>query len=498
MNSKDLLELQTKRGARTGEVSDKNKRTLDEVVDNCRNQLELRSSEYRDLKPSEKVSAIKSIILDYVMTEKPLVEGFVSNDNVPDTVKLAGELIEAITGYDFLTQAMEDESINEIRANGKWIKIEQHGKIKDLTDKDGNILSFESPTQQEIIMKKLMGNVRCTPANALANAQTIEGYRIATVHKSALSRDPKNPDEDLYNAFVLRKFKDVKYSLGEIVQKGTMSDDMARLLVCAALGGATVVTVGPTSSGKTTTNNAYLNSIPEDLRTIIIQNPSEIDARKRDETGRIVNDILHIEAVSKENPKPSDPTPENCMDQSLRLSPSFFCFGELRSDVEFTYAMKMLLAGHPMNATYHAFSAENALRRFMIAYSSSSGLPADLALMTITEHIDFVIYQKLMRDGSRKVIDISEVIGVDPENRMKPITKSIFRFKKTDVKYDEMGRVEKIIGHHERVGAISQRTIDKFDLEAIKREKYDFLTKEPSVGKRECTYNGTDIEKYGE
>lgn len=79
-----------------------------------------------------------------------------------------------------------------------------------------------------------------------------------------------------------------------------------------------------------------------------MQNPSEIDLRAKDDTGRVYNDIIHLEAREIDNPSPTDPTMANMMDITLRLSPVLVILGEIRTDQEYAQAMKILLAGHPL------------------------------------------------------------------------------------------------------------------------------------------------------
>jgi type II secretion system protein E len=488
MDIKQLLQMQTERGAKISGVSERNKTTIQEVISKCRKVLEERSDRYRDLSVDEKKSIIKQIIIDFVMSEKPLVDGYISGDNVPDTIKLTDKLVEAITNYDFLTEAMNDDSVNEIRANGKYIKIEKNGKIMDLQDENGNMLYFHDPEQQEIIMKKMLGDVRCTPAHAICEATTIEGYRMQAIHSSALGVDPKDPYGERYSAFVLRKFKDERPELKDIVKFKTMSDDMARALKIFARGYTTVLTVGPTSSGKTTTNTAFVNAI-EDMRVIFIQNPSEIDGRQRDEMGRVTNDVLHLEAHEVTDPKPCDPTAVNLMDASLRLSPRYIVFGEWRTNQEFEYGMKLLLAGHPVNATYHSESVIKAFRRFLTAYTASSGESPELAAQTLADNIDIIVVQRFMNDGSRKVLEIAEITGVDPEQKTKPIVNSLYKFIPGDPTYDEKGKLVSINGTHKRVGCISKALEERFALAGLKKSDYSFLTQDLKLDK-EQTYVG--------
>lgn len=497
MNAKDLLELQTQRGAKIAAGGDTTTRTLEAVTNDCRKMIEEQSDKYRDLNPVDKKDVIKQIIIDFVMNTKPLVKGYIDGENKPDTLKIVDKLVEDITDYGILSQAMMDDSVYEIRCNGKELKVEIKGHVQDLTDKDGNIVSFSSPEQQEVIMRKLLGDVRLTPKDALVNGRTIEGYRIAAIHSSAISPDPNDPVGDKYHAFVLRKFRKTKMNLGDIVQKRTLSDNMARFLALCTAGGLTFFTVGPTASGKTTTNNAILQSVPSTTRTVLIQNPSEIDLRFKDATGRVYNDVLHLEAIDKENATTKDPTMENCMDHTLRLSPSFVCFGEIRTNKEFKQCMKIMQAGHPVNTTFHAESSHGAIKRFLTAYLAESGNePSHLALSTVVDLVNVIIVQKIMRDGNRRIIQISEVVGVDPNNREEPLLNDLYVYDiDKDPEYDDAGNIVAIHGTHRRVGKLSQRTIRKFQLEGVAQRRYDFLLSDPDKSEVEV-YTGKNIDRY--
>lgn len=498
MTSKELLELQTQRGAKILAGGDTTTKSLEVVTNECRKAIEENSEKYRKLGVLEKKEAIKQIIIDFVMNNKPLVKGFIDGENKPDTLKLVDKLVEDITDYGILASAMIDEDVFEIRCNGKEIKVEIKGHVKDLLDKEGNIVSFSSPEQQEIILRKLLGDVRLTPKDALVNGRTLEGYRIAAIHSSAISPDPNNPTGDAYHAFVLRKFRKSKMDLGQIVVEKTLSDNMARTLALCPAGGLTFFTVGPTASGKTTTNNAILQAVPATTRTVLIQNPSEIDLRFKDDSGRVYNDVLHLEASEKENPTPNDATMANCMDHTLRLSPTFVCFGELRTNKEFKQAMKIMQAGHPINTTFHAETARGAIKRFLTAYLAESGNePSHLALSTIVELVNIIIVQKIMRDGKRRVIQISEVIGVNENNRDEPVINDLYIFDiNREPEYDAAGNVVKINGEHKRVGKLSERTIRRLQLEGVAKSRYDFLVKDVNPSEVE-TYTGKNINRYG-
>lgn len=498
MTPERILQIQSSRGAKAvgREVQHK---SIELVISDCRKYIQDKSDSYRELEPELKRGVIKELIISYVMGNPVVVEGYTEADGSPDTNRLVDKLVEEITDYGILTNAMINPDIYEIRCNGKEIKVEVKGRIVDLLDKDGNIVSFDSVEQQDIVLRKTLGDVRLTPKDALVNARTIEGYRIAAVHSSAISRDPDNPSGDAYHAFVLRKFRKIKMSLADIVQQGTMSDNMGKLLSLMA-GGFTFFTVGPTASGKTTTNNAILQEVPDDIRTLLIQNPSEIDLLRKDSSGRVINDVLHLEAKDMEHPTPNDPTMVNELDHALRLSPTFVCLGEIRTDAEFTQGMKILLAGHSMNTTYHAASGYGAVSRYLSAYLGGSGnKPAYLALQDLTSYVDFVIVQRFLRDGRRKIVEISEVVGIDPDNEMKPLLNTIYKFKfGPNSEYGSDGKVKRIDGQHIRVGKLSERAVDKLYESGVPRERYEFLLKDVDLDNPEVeTYTGQGVGSTG-
>lgn len=498
MESSRLAAIQSNRGAGTGTAEPTEKGSLEAYLSRCREYIKKSAEVYRNLAGDAKKQKLTELISKFVLANQNyMIDGYMSESNKLETTKVIDKLVSEIIDYSILTVAMEDPDVFEIRANGKEIKVEKHGRVVDLTDAQGNIVSFESVEQQEIIMRKLLGDTRLTPKNALVNARTIEGFRIAAVHSSAMSPDPQDPTAPLYNSFVLRKFKKSKMGLPEIVKYKTLSDNMARLLSLLPKGGLTWFTVGPTASGKTTTNNAILQEVPATTRTVLVQNPSEIDLRFKDAKGRVYNDVLHLEGRDIENPEPTDPTMQNIMTHVLRLSPTFVCFGELRTNMEFKLGLQIMQAGHPVNSTFHAETSDGAIRRFLTAYLAESGNePSDLALMTLTSLVRIIVVQKILRDGTRKIIQISEVVGVDPDNPNKAAINDLYKFVITHTEYDEQGMVKSINGYHKRVGKLSEGIIDKLKLEGCNESQYDFIVKDPDPEEVE-EYTGLNINSYG-
>lgn len=499
LNREKLLHLQSKRGSRV--ISDDIiQRDLRWAVEACREFIRNNADEYRNLDGDKKREVIIQKIVEYVMRESPMVEGFVDSDNKIDSNGLVEELVKEITDYGILTEAMVDERVNEIRINGKEIKIEYNNKIVDLTENfgscGGNVITFTSREQQDIIFRKIMGDTRLNPKYSRATGRTVEGYRYEALHSSILSVDPHDPNGEAYNAMVLRKFKKDKMTLINLIENGTISDDMAKFFRVMVRGGFTFLTVGPTSSGKTTTNNAILQEIPDDIRSVFAQNPSEIDARKRDRlTNRVLNDQLYIEVREVENPTPYDPTMGNMLAAILRLSPDFVTVGEYRKPAEFRMGTEINLAGHPVNGTFHAQDAREAIVRYVQAYmSGSTGESERIVAQTVARMIDFIVVQRKMDDGTRKVVQIAEVLGFNSDTEEADI-RDIFTFDKTgEHEYDEeTDSVTRIVGEHRRVGTISKESLKKLTLKGVRTEMYQFLAVEPDKDESgEAKFN----EKY--
>lgn len=462
MNSQDLMELSRRGSGALASQSQEDGRSIETIVSDLRVYLGQLSNRM------DTQDKIKHEIVNWVQNTRPNAVGFTN-------ASLIDRLTDEICNYGILTFAMEDPDVFEIRCNGRELLVEKDGRVQPYRDPTGKTLFFQTVEEQEVIMRKLLGDVRLTPKDQLVSGRTIEGYRIAANHYTAMSEDPDNPTAPKFNSFVLRKFKKSKMGVDDIVEKGTMTSEMGALLKLLTKGGLTFLTVGPTASGKTTTNNAILKSVPPTTRTVLVQNPSEIDIRQKDQNGLVTNDCLHLEAHEAENPLSTTATMENVMNQVLRLSPTFVCFGEIRTDGEFQQAMKIMQAGHPINATFHAKTVEGAVWRFVVAYMSASGNNnVALALQQICSLVQVVIVQKIMRDGTRKIIEIGEITGSQGE---KPLINLLYKFEThpKDNEYDDKGEVTKIAGDHKRVGYLSTSTIDILKLEGVPYDEYSIF-----------------------
>ncbi len=417
----------------------------------------------RENDPVKKKEMTIHYINEFVDDKKPTVEGY------EDLFIIKQALIDEITHYGPITKAMEDPSIDEIRANGiDQIFVETGGKTILLNSQ------FTDREHMERIVSKLIGvsKVRLTPKIPMVNARTIEGYRVNATHA----------DISPYNqpAFVIRKFSKKTITPEKMMVSQSFSKNMYKLLSLIPKSDLSWITVGPTGSGKTTLNEILIREINPLSRIITIENPSELRLIRRennDINGKVINDVLQYESVSEDDDS-SPATMENLLINAMRQSPHWIGPGELRTPGEFATALRAAQTGHYFFTTLHAEGDKEAIYRFLTAYLMVSNEPAELALRNICSAVKFVIFQEKLADGTRKVTSVSEILGSEG---LEPIINQIYKFECEDVVEDEKThKIIKIIGTHKRVGYLSERSQQQMLKAGIKKRRFEFLTIPPS------------------
>lgn len=445
--------------------------SFDEALELCQKYItKITTHAYRrENDPVRKREMTKAYINEFVDAQKPSVEGFY------DLAELKNALTNEITHYGPITKAMEDPSIDEIRANGPdQIFVESGGRSlqwdQHFTDRD----------HMERIIAKLIGisKVRLIPKIPMVNARTIEGYRVNATHAEISPYDQP--------AFVIRKFSKKSIVPKMLIKNKSFSSNMYKLLSLIPKSDLSWITVGPTGSGKTTLNEILVKEINPLSRIITIENPSEMRLIRREdnsEHGRVLNDVLQYESVPDDDDS-SPATMENLLINAMRQSPHWIGPGELRTPGEFATALRAAQTGHYFFSTLHAEGDKEAIFRFLTAYLMASNEPAELALRNICSAVKFVIFQEKLADGTRKVTSISEILGSDGLN---PLINQIYRFDCDDV-IEEMiegKKTLKIVGRHLRVGKISENLQQLMLKAGIKRSRFEFFTKDPLEGETE-------------
>lgn len=450
------------------------------------NSTELYDNMRDDMTHEDRKRILIEYIREYLLKFKPIVAEYVQDGQMNYSM-LEARLIDEITNHGILTEAMTDDSITEIRINdgatpgGIW--VEKGGRAQPLTDSlTGQPVYFKSQEEVSKFINNLLkySKVTMSTSDALVNGTTIEGYRIAASDSYASARTKASHSKS--PTCVIRKFSSKKYKLQDLVRFNTISTDMAKFMALMPKIDLTAAVVGSTGSGKTITLQAILEETPLNKRILLIQNPAEIDMTTVDENGNIIRDVVSWEAKDLKGEfakKSSSPTYSHLMDHSLRYTPHVFVFGELRNDEEFYLSMKAANSGHHFYTTFHAENAKKAINRYVSAVMAGSGSASkDLVMETVCNNIRFIISQRRLSDGTRKVIAIDEICGVKVENGITlPVINPIFRFIPDPNGKDEKGRIR---GVHAQVGTVSESTQEHLLLSGASKSDIEIVTRKAS------------------
>lgn len=445
------------------------------ISDNSQESESLTSADDQRRRTAE----INQLIVMYVDKNRPTVIGFI-NDNKMDYDALKSKLREDITMFGVITSAYRDPDVTEIRINDKdTIWVEKGGVARILVDEvTGERARFKDVTDCMKIIQKLLrhSKAKFSSEDTIANAITIEGFRVAAVHpaavaseKGAYSSRPKSP------ACVIRKFSENKLTLKDLVKFNSMTSELANTFALLPKADTTMIVVGATGSGKTVLVQIILNRVPRHMRLYVVENPSELNAKLYDANGDITNDVVQFEAAAIEKDTSNYHTFLNLMIMALRMSPHYFCFGEIRSDPEFNYALVAANTGHKFVTTFHSPSDHGAVNRIINAVIGvNPGLPLPVVTEIVCSNIDFVISQQKLWDGSRKVLRLSQIDGVEYVHGIcKAKIIPIFEFRPDEKKPGDT----KIHGAHYQVGEFSERMINILKMSAITAEEYQLITK---------------------
>lgn len=436
---------------------------------------------------SELTDYNRNAITSYISDKKPFVVGYIHGGKA-ELNRLAADLIDDITNMGPITHALADPDILEIQINDyKTIFVEHRTQgsihLRDIIT--GDYVKFNSPEEALNICNKLLrlSNVALSREGALQGGITQENYRVAGIHlscaapdKGAFKHSRKSP------AAVIRKFNDTPYELADLIGFKSMSVEAARYLTRLPKAGMTIVVAGATGSGKTVLLQAIAAQRPSTMRTMAVEDQSELGLHKRNKDGIDMTNTIQIEArPDMADAAGSYPSFKNIIIQMLRMTPELFILGEIRTNEVINQAMIAANTGHTFQTTIHAGSVEATITRIANAVVSVvPGIPYDVILEEVCTNIPFIISQQKIGDNSRKLLEIAEICGITHKNgRVVPVINTIFKYIGDGNGIDQNGKLH---GMHYQVGRISDRMNEKLALKALTREDLDILRSGPAEG----------------
>lgn len=464
-------------------------RCLDAAYNFINKSIDANRDSVSKMTTGELKSYTAKLISDYVASKQPLVRGFIK-DNKAEFLRLIKVLQEDITDWGPLSSAMTDESITELQINDYMtIFAEQSGETRLLTDKlTGKPVTFKSAEDALKICNKLLkfSEVSLSRTMAIQGGMTIEGYRVAAVDPSATA--PDKGEFALKNkspACVIRKFSKNKLNLNNLIAFHSMTTEIAEFVRRIPQASLTTVVAGATGSGKTVFLQAFTDERPKEKRTFIIEDQSELNARQRGADGIDQSNTVQFEArpapPNTQSVAQSYPTFENLIIQALRMSPRLFILGEIRTNSVINQAVTAANTGHPFYTTIHAEDVEDTVTRIAMAVAAETpSIPYDVILDIVCKNITFIISQQKLDDGSRKMLQLAEILGTKVvDGRLRPNINMIFEFRGDGQGIHEDGKLH---GDYYQVGCISDTLKKKLALKKLTKKDLDILCSGPKPG----------------
>ncbi|MFQ5958235.1 MAG: CpaF family protein [Alphaproteobacteria bacterium] len=351
-----------------------------------------------------------------------IITGVMEKDQTPVSGPEQGQLIEMLVhdllGFGPLEPLLADESISDIMVNGHdKVWIERKGKL-ELTD-----VTFNSNKHLLNVITRIVSRVnrRVDESSPMVDARLPDGSRINVVIPPLSYHFP---------SISIRKFADSRITLDDMVNKGSLSEEMAAVLKIIAKFRLNILISGGTGVGKTTLLNALSHYISPRERIVTIEDTAELQLHQPN--------VVSLESRPPNLEDVGAVTIGDLLINALRMRPDRILVGEVRG-AEAADMLQAMNTGHDGSiGTIHANSTRDALLRFenMICLSNRYR-PGRVTRQQIMSALDIVVQMSRMSDGVRRVTCISEVVGIEDE---VVITQDLYRFNLSSESAD--GRIK--------------------------------------------------------
>lgn len=323
--------------------------------------------------------------------------------------RLVRRVFDSFRGLDVLQPLVDNPTITEIMINSHQdIFIEQDGEVKKLG------LQFESQSRLEDIIQSIVGTVNrvVNESTPIVDARLKDGSRVNIVLPPIALNGP---------TMTIRKFPESPMTMDDLVGRGALTEEAAEQLRILVKGKYNIFIGGGTGSGKTTFLNALSQYIPPDERVITIEDSAELKIVT-------VPNLVSLETRNANTEGRGEIAIRDLIRSSLRMRPNRIVVGEVRG----SEALDMLQAmntGHDGSlSTGHANSTQDMISRLETMVLSGADLPISVVRQQISSAIDIFVHLSRLRDRSRRVTEISEVIGMEGgEVLLNPL----YRFRET-------------------------------------------------------------------
>ncbi|TMW70680.1 CpaF family protein [Alteribacter natronophilus] len=310
---------------------------------------------------------------------------------------IAEEIRQQMVGFGIIDPLVKRADITEIMINGTdQVFIEKNGQIQLAYDEDGDPLRFGSEDELLNLIEKIVApiNRKVDESDPIVDARLPDGSRVNVVIRPVSLEGP---------IVTIRKFPENPYPMEKLIEFGALDEEIADFLYHLVQAKYNVVISGGTGSGKTTFLNALSMYIPGSERIITVEDSAELKLTQVANLVRLETRPANIEG------KGEIPMRE-LVRTALRMRPDRIVVGEVRGG-EALDMLQAMNTGHDGSLTTgHANSASDMLSRLeTMVLMSGLELPIPAIRRQIASAVEFIVHLGRMRDGSRKVLQITEV-----------------------------------------------------------------------------------------
>ena len=353
--------------------------------------------------------------------------------SLAEKTALGKDLFNAFRKLDLLQEFLEDDEITEIMINGtEYIFYEKNGR---LYQSDRRFVSREK--LEDVIQQIVSGAIRLVnEASPIVDARLADGSRVNVVLAPVALNGP---------VVTIRKFSKEAASMEQLMAWGSISREIAGFLDVLVKSGYNIFISGGTGSGKTTFLNALSQYIPRDERIVTIEDSSELKIQG-------IPNLVSLEARNANIEGTGAVTIRDLIKAALRMRPTRIIVGEVRS-AEAIDMLQAMNTGHDGSlSTGHANSPKDMLSRLETMVLMGMELPLPAIQRQIASALDLIVHLGRLRDKSRKVLEVTEVLGyLEGEICLQ----TLYRFEEEGMKngriegswkkYHELSRRDKLL-----------------------------------------------------
>ncbi len=386
-----------------------------------------------DVSKTDEVRSTIENLYDSILAEENIILSRV------ERTRLFEQIVAEILGFGPLEPFLADETISEIMVNGpKNIYIERRGRLERTN------AQFESNDHVMRIIDRIVAPLgrRIDEASPYVDARLPDGSRVNAVIPPISLIGP---------TITIRKFFKIPLTIENIISNGTITAEAVEFIKACVHARLNILVSGGTGSGKTTLLNILSSFIPDDERIVTIENAAELQLRQEH--------VITLESRPANIEGRGEITIRDLVINALRMRPDRIIVGECRG-AEALDMLQAMNTGHEGSmTTLHANTTRDALSRMeTMVLMAGMDLPHRAIREQISAAIDLIIQQERLRDGSRRIISVAEVQGMEGD----VITMSdIFNFERTGI---ENG---KVIGRLVPTG-LRPRFMDKIEIAGIR------------------------------